>query len=131
MSKTASHMHAACCIFSKTVQIDGLSNPEGEIECSREKREETRGMEKEDKLKDKICVQFLNSSLSSVLRVTVCVFQTGRCTDKRTKQSSCASIRSISAWWFFRNKGATEVETLNLMPAKGHLSYSGDKQDHA
>lgn len=51
-------MHTACCIFSQTVEIAGLLNPEGEIECSREKREETTEKAKEDKLKDMISVQF-------------------------------------------------------------------------
>lgn len=31
---------AACCIFSEAVEIGGLSNPEGQILCSRENKEE-------------------------------------------------------------------------------------------
>lgn len=30
---------------------------------------------------------------------------------------------------YLENKGAEEEKTLNLMPAKGHFSCSGDKQD--
>lgn len=39
------------------------------MQCSREKKKE-----KEDKLKDIISVQFLDSSLSSVLRVIYCIY---------------------------------------------------------
>lgn len=48
-------------------------------------------------------------------------------------EQSGALVRAsnyYTARCFYRNIEATERKILNLMSVKGHLNYSGDKQDH-